>query len=626
MRIEILNSKWLRAALIAGAGAFALIGCFSADFISYDDPAHIDNPAFADAKSWTDYFVPKTNTTYIPLTLLSYKVDRALFGQFSQKLFGSWAPAVRLRFSERRSFFVALIFACHPTACETVCWVSERKNTFAALFGFALLWLQCDPRRKLWHWPVMFILFALALIGKPSALGLLPVIASIEVIALKPALRERFLLADGASKSEVTAAKPPEADPVLAAFTEIESGAKKKTPPSKFVKPSSALPSIVGLAVLALIALGITRANLYTHEDNIVTPPGGNIFTAMLTDLEIFSRYIFNQVFPFSLSAVYFVDPIRGLGDVRVWGYGAALFGTVAVTIFFARNRWRSAFGWIWFFAALGPNANLIAIGHLMQDRYVYLAAPGLWIAFSEFAAGIGARIFVPHALSKFVTAAGIVIALLCAALSASRGYVWRSTFDVFSDAAQRQPQAFYAHYGLGLSLYEKYSHALEHGVPRVTAEIQYPWKREFKTAVECPDSVRWNFTQRVAWILGEDAFRWNDPVNAERYLKIAATKPSEAPDRTEEHALGLAYLSVLDVNRGELETAIEKARESLRLQATENGQFALASALVALVKKQPQGKSALIEEARAALAKISTESSLHRDADALATELAKLH
>ena len=37
-----------------------------------------------------------------------------------------------LGFRRIEALFIALFFAAHPMACETVAWVSERKNALAA--------------------------------------------------------------------------------------------------------------------------------------------------------------------------------------------------------------------------------------------------------------------------------------------------------------------------------------------------------------------------------------------------------------------------------------------------------------------------------------------------------------
>src|ERR1043165_1073666 len=483
----LLNSPLARGAWIVCAGAFALIGCFTADFITYDDSAHIASPEYADATSFWDYFTPKVNTTYMPLTYISYKTDKSLHGWWAEKLFHSWAPSVRLdtllihaaaalflwralvrlRFSERRAFFLALIFVCHPTACETVCWASERKTAFAGMFGFAALWAFCTLRRPVWRWPLTCAGVTLALLGKRSALGLLPIMILIEIVLAVPALRARFFN------------KMP-----------AENGSD--------IARAAWISSALGLAVLCGIAFGALRANLYAHSEEVGGPAGGSIFTALLTDTEIFSRYVFNLAFPFKLSAVYAVVPILGFNDPRAWLYGAALFGTMAVTIFFGRNRWRVAFGWFWFFAALGPNANLVAISHLMQDRYLYLATPGFLIAISEMLAGLSERLMRPELGNKLFHWAGAFIVAMCIALSSARGFVWRSTMDVFSDAVQKQPQAFFAHYGLGGVLYERYRNAPAH-TPEARS-LHDAWVHEFSAALECPDSTLFSFMHDVAF------------------------------------------------------------------------------------------------------------------------------
>ncbi|MCY3020552.1 MAG: hypothetical protein NTW87_16140, partial [Planctomycetota bacterium] len=122
--------------------------------------AHItDNPYLS--ADVTELLKPAEASTYFPVTVLSYKLDRALFAGWMPGLLGSWAPGVRfmnllyhvlaalvlwrallrLHLSSGTAFFIALVFAVHPLACETVCWNSERKNTLAALFGFGTLWV-----------------------------------------------------------------------------------------------------------------------------------------------------------------------------------------------------------------------------------------------------------------------------------------------------------------------------------------------------------------------------------------------------------------------------------------------------------------------------------------------------
>lgn len=595
----------LCAAVIAASSAPMLFGCFSADFIAYDDSEHIANHAYAGSTSALDYFVPKHNTSYIPLTFISYKLDRAIWEPVFGKWLGSWAPGVRLdnwilhvctalilwrlllalRFSERQSFFIALIFACHPLACETVCWVSERKNVLAALFGFAALWTLALERRPAWRWLVAGVLYTLALLGKPSALGLLPLLIAVELLQIVPSLRERFGL----------------------------------PAPSAPINKGGSMAGLGAVCVLAGICVWL---NLFTHSKELVSPPGGSAFTALLTDLNIFTRYIRNILNPADLSAVYFVDPITGLGDWRAWTWGAALVAIVAVTVKFAANRTRALFGWFWFFSALAPNANVISIVHVMADRYIYLSTPGFLIVGCEVFArlDLGAQRARGVKLSR---APMYIMVAACMVFATIRGYEWKSSLALFTDAVKKQPRAFFAHYGLG-GAYD----TIWHNAPAGSAErakFEADSIREFKIALdECPDASRYLFKHDVALILGEHYFKLADVKNAENYLTIGA-QPSASSAKNETRALCLAYLAIINWTNKIPSEALKKAQTSLALFPTDQGRIAFARASVALAQSADASeKRARLDAAQAQLADIRSDSPYRYEADELRKEIQK--
>lgn len=600
-----ISSKFrtvLCAAAIAASSIPMLIGCFSADFIAYDDSEHIANHAYAGSTSALDFFVPKENTSYIPLAFISYKLDRFIWEPVFGKWLGSWAPGVRLdnwllhtcaalilwqlllalKFSPRQSFFIALIFACHPLACETVCWVSERKNALTAMFGFAALWTLALERRPSWRWPMACVLYLLALLGKPSALGLLPLLIAVECLQIVPVLRERFGLL-----------------------------------PAAPINKGGSTPGLGALCALAGLCVWL---NLFTHSKELVPPPGGSAFTALLTDLNIFSRYLFNLVLaPAKLSAVYFVEPITGLGDPRAWLWGAVLLGTAALTVALARNRMRAIFGWFWFFAALGPNANVISIVHVMADRYMYLATPGALILLSETLAGISERLMIPRSIRTAVPSIAICALVF---LSFQRGKVWNSTLNVFEDAVTKQPGAFYAHYGLA-GAYD----TIWHNAPKDSVPQRYYEERsidEFKMAFNCSDSSRYLFKHDVALILGQHYFKIGDGANAQKYLSFGA-QPALSPSKNETRAMSLALLAIIDWTNKSHAEALKKAQDSLALFPTDPGRLAFAKASIALAKSaDATEKRARLDAAQAKLADIPRNSGYRPEADELLGEIQK--
>lgn len=575
-----------------------------------------------------NFFIPKSDFTYVPMTLVTYRIDKWLHFWWADKYFHSWAPGirldtalihagaalfvwrllVRLRFSETRSFFIALLFACHPLVCETVCWVSERKNALAALFGFAALWTQSlafgvpsptsesSPQSArtigAWRQPIVCILFALALLGKPSALGLLPIMLLLECAVLFPAIRFRLL--------------------------------GKETWNSNLVAGVRWI-SYLGMAVLIAIALACVKINLFSHSGDIIPPPGGSIFTALLTDLDIFSRYMFNLILPVNLSSMYLVEAICSLTDSRVWLYGGLITSVIGGTLYFGRNRWIVLLGWFWFFSALATNANVISIEHWMQDRYLYLATPGFFIAISEFTIGIVQRSCGEQQGRKLTNILGAALCCGFMAISTLRGFVWSSTLLMSLDATQKQPKSFFAHYTLSCALYPPATHTAP-GSPEYEI-FQREWRRQLLIALnECPDADRFNYKQGAAADLGKDAFSRGDVATAEKYFNIAVIKSRSTPDFVEAHSISLSYLSLLDLYyKRNPETALSKAREAMRLYPSDQSRFAMGSACLACAQQSPQARSKLLKAARVCLNTISKNTAIREDADALIQRIDKL-
>ena len=123
---------------------------------------------------------------YIPLTMLSYLIDYNLWGLSPlafhlQNLFWHLVALLGffhcLRYFKMRpwvAFFMALILAIHPQRCESVIWISERKDVLCAALYFWSIWFYLRDRNRKFS-VAAFVLFALAMLAKPMAISL-PVI------------------------------------------------------------------------------------------------------------------------------------------------------------------------------------------------------------------------------------------------------------------------------------------------------------------------------------------------------------------------------------------------------------------------------------------------------------------
>jgi hypothetical protein len=493
---------------IALSTLILISGCWRTNFLTYDDPAHISENQGLAQKSIFELFKPEKGSAYVPVTDLSYRLDRALFKNSLPAAWNnfSYAPGVRfmncvyhglaailvwrimllLGLAPWQALFVGFAFAIHPLACETVCWISERKNALAGCFGFAALWAwlrwPSKPRRRI---PVAGFLYLLACFSKPSALGLLPV----------------FILADLINPGRASGA----------------AGETKRNWPAFLAR----------LSPFLLICIVTAQLNLFGFSVTLVQPPGGSVFTAALTDLEILSRYLYNLLIPNSLSAVYFVDPILSLADPRVWLFALTLAAAVTVTVLLSANRRRTIFAWLWLVAALGPSLNFVALPHFMQDRYIYLSTPAFFLILVDMIAGIARRTRLELAHARL--AGGIAFLVVLAALSWTRSPVFDSLFTIFKDAAEKQPQAAFAHWGLGMAYCQ--AAVLESKKRQPDKELAEQHRlaclKEWKTAVDsCPDATRYTIYSVMALNTGDNCKAHGDLKGAIFYWQKAISPP----------------------------------------------------------------------------------------------------
>ena len=357
--------------------------------------------------------------------MLSWKLDRTLLAPLLNGIYSdtSWPAAIRivnallhagsaffvfkilrrLMAGPRVAAFGFVAFLLHPVACESICWPIERKTLLAGLFAFASFWIYL--RSTTWRGVVLAVLlYACALLSKPSALGLFAMLVVWETLG-RPGYSAQF-------------------------------GA-----------PRTLRSAVLRLIPWTLVTLGGIGIGFKAHSGNLIAPPGGNIFTALLTDVVILWRYIENFFWPANLSFYYEVQPVVTITDSRLWLCGLSLLALVSGTLYFTENTKRrlTLFGWFWFVGALGTNLNLVGLNDLMHDRFIYLSTPGLWLALGLGCAGLFQRLKSEN-LTRFA-APGICLAgLFWATFTAQRASVFHDLRPLLEDTVVRQPRSATAH------------------------------------------------------------------------------------------------------------------------------------------------------------------------------------
>ncbi|MCW8131209.1 MAG: tetratricopeptide repeat protein [Planctomycetota bacterium] len=517
--------------------------CATAPFLAFDDATYIrDDPRLsAEAPLHASLTHRPYYPFYYPATMLSWKLDRLVWGNLLATPLGerAWPTGIRitnlllhlgaalllwsalraLRAPDALAGFVTAAFALHPAACESVCWAVERKNVLAAFFAFAALLLYIRARGLPRHAGAV-ALFALAILSKPSALGLFAVVASWELLG-RPSFGS-----EAAPRDRWTSA-------------------------------------LARLAPWTVVAAAGTALGFVMHEENLLPPPGGNVFTALLTDVEILWRYALHFLWPAGLSAYYCVVPIVSLAEPRLWTHGLPLLLLVASTVLVHEKGARrpTLFAWLWFFGALGTNLNLVGINDLMHDRFVYLSSPGFWLALG-LAAGALAKKAKGAGVPAWAPAAAVVgLSLAWSGASFVRGERFSLAAKLFEDAVAKQPGSSYARIFLAADYRVLAKHKRKKGE---AAEAEDLFARSFaslEAGVRAPDFDRFLQKTRAYADLALEYQRRKRFPQAAEYAQKALASGGHA----EAEAAALTVLASQAAGRNELNEALALFDDALK-------------------------------------------------------------
>lgn len=509
MRQTLLERPGFVFVLLACMTALLLHACWHAPFYNVDDTAVLTS---AHETAWMDCFTPKPQKQYTPLAEISTKIDCLIFAptdtsEFEKdirfetfKVEHSWAGKLRLTngfyhllagfllwLALRRlaapaggsiAVFVALAWTGHPMACESVCWISERKNVLMALFCFAAMLAWTAPREKRWRWPLVYALYAMALLSKPAALSLAPVLLALEIT-----------------------------DPIQREFD-----VRNK---------SHWLRALKHLAPVALISICGIWITMHANQSDIVEPPGGTLFTAMLTNVSLLGRYVSHILTPLGLSFFYATDPILSLRDPRLWYYGLTLLLLFGGLIWIADKQRRplAVLGLLWFIGALAPNSNIVATAFPIQDRFAYLASAGLLLALG--AAGESIAAGRAHYRLALKVAGAAYIAIL-AASSAARSPIFNNSETLELDAAVQAEGSAFAQLCAARLCHAGLNHKMHDARP--DRNLYLPLGKSallfFDRALKCDDILLFSDLESVHTTKAEILLQMNMPELARKELE----------------------------------------------------------------------------------------------------------
>ncbi len=186
MNINMKKLSWQHYAVLAALTLAVFLPVMRAEFLNWDDQTHLTKNAQVLSFDLVGMFTHLVHDTYIPLTSLSFAIEKSLFGLnplvfhldnlllhiivacLLMGLFISWGASVVA------AFLGAFLFAIHPMHVESVAWVTERKDVLYALFYVLALrqwWAYLEQRDKR-DFGLTLLWGFLSLLAKPMAVSL----------------------------------------------------------------------------------------------------------------------------------------------------------------------------------------------------------------------------------------------------------------------------------------------------------------------------------------------------------------------------------------------------------------------------------------------------------------------
>jgi tetratricopeptide (TPR) repeat protein len=183
---------------------------------------------------------------------------------------------------------------------------------------------------------------------------------------------------------------------------------------------------------------------------------GESAFWRALTSLKIFYYYIRLLFFPYNLRVEYFFASSDSILEIPVLAGSAILISLILIVVNNSRRNPILSLSIVWFLITLFPMSNLLPIGNLFAERYLYIPSIG-------FCIGIGFLLFwlMQHNFrTSFInwkisiTLIFVLIIIIFGKTTYERNSIWADELSLWYDAVKKSPESSRAHCNLASAYY----------------------------------------------------------------------------------------------------------------------------------------------------------------------------
>ncbi len=371
------------------------------------------------------------------LNLAIHTANACLVYCLCRRLAASWLGPQRHTAATPVAAVAALVFALHPVQTEAVTYICGRSTSLMAMFYLASLLAYARGRENgsvVWLYLLSPMLFGLALLTK-----------------------------------EISVTLP---------FTLLlwEAATRRMHEPRRAVVARQ----WVHWTLLAAAVLALTLHSGYGHLMSVSFRTRS--WSENLSHQAHAIIYLFLQmVWPVRLN----IDP--NLPSSGVWtaaavGKAALLAAFIAIGLVLARRRSSLGFAIVWFFIQLAPTNSIVPRLDLVNDRQLYLAGIGFYLA---LAVGF-CRLSATWSTLRWTRLAAAAAALALVAITALRNRDYRSEVALWESTVRSAPAKARPHHNLGCAyaLAGRYDDAERELKAAVALRPDYPRARRNLAAI----------------------------------------------------------------------------------------------------------------------------------------------
>lgn len=445
------------------------LNCLHNSFVYDDQSTIVDNYFIRHWHNFPDiftgkYFALSAELTYRPVVTLSYFID---FSFWKSNPAGYHLTNVLIHSANCVFFFLfcfqllkkritafvsALLFSSYPLLSESVNAIGFREDLFAFLFmisGF-FFFLKSRKDKYFIHYPLSLLCYFFGLFSKEMTITL-PVLIILHDLVFPPFLRKDILLAGRQNNGSVQPINPS----ISLRFSYLKSG---------FYRYYS------GYLLISLFYLSIRFYFLHNPLESEIQSPLKNPFSSFLTMIHVLAYYIKLLFLPFPLNVDYVIPVSTSLAKISFW-ISALLLTATGILAFRTKQRNTSVFFCIvWFFITLSPVMNIIPLGNIMAERYLYVPCAGICMVFGILLTKSASFLSSHHEQNTvrkpftFATTFPISLTLLpalffllsgSAYLTLRRNTDWKDGLRLWSKTLTVSPNSARSHINLG-NAYEK--------------------------------------------------------------------------------------------------------------------------------------------------------------------------